>query len=169
MKKNKGITLVSLSVTVILLIIISSILVIDIQESLDIKNFQKMKSDIELLKDKVLEYYIENGEIPKLCLYSNTDNIEEKSANDKQEYYVIDLLKLKDISINYGREYDKISEYINSIEESNIEQEEIAKYTDIYIIDIESFNIYYPKGIKIENTNYYTDKVDKTEIQLEEI
>lgn len=168
-KSNKGITMISLSIAVLLLIIISGVLVVNLKDGMEIKKFQNLKNDIEQLKDKATEYYISNGEIPILCKYTNTDNIGEKSINDNENYYVLDLSLLKNVSLTYGREYDKVKKYCNSVEENNIDQEEINKYTNIYIINEESLNIYYPSGIQIVDIKYYTNEVDKTNIELENI
>ena len=57
-KKNKGITLIALSITVIIILIITGVLLYASQDSMYIKKLTNMQNDIEILRDKISLYYL---------------------------------------------------------------------------------------------------------------
>ncbi len=69
---------------------------------------------------------------------------------------------MQGITLNYGKDYDTIKN----------DKDNVAKYTDVYIINENSHNIFYVKGVSIEENNvekkYYTDytKPDETTVDL---
>lgn len=99
-KSKKGITLVSLIMTVIILLILSTITVITINPSNNLGSYNKMLADISLLRDKVLIYYNKYEEIPK-----TTRSI--KLFESEIEYWEIDLNKLGGITLNFGKGFRK--------------------------------------------------------------
>ena len=62
---KKGITLVSLVVTIVILLILSTVSIYGIKSSNNINPYNEMIADINLLEDKILVYYNKYGEIPK--------------------------------------------------------------------------------------------------------
>ena len=107
----KGITLVSLIVTIVVMLIVISITGNVSYERFKINKFNKMKNDIELLSDKVNNYYLTYNEIPvvkegenNLVKYEYTTLNFSKNVNDNENYYIINLSAMKDISLNYGKE-----------------------------------------------------------------
>ena len=123
-KSNKGITLVALISTVIILLILSGVTITGINNSNGVGRYNNMVADIKLLKDKCLVYFNKYGEIPK------TENI---VTIDDIDYYEIDLSKLDNITLNYGKEYNKAENLSNS--------------SDVYVIN-SNLDIYYLKGIE---------------------
>ena len=156
MKKfnEKGISLVTLTVAIVLMIIISSVLIYNAQVGTKVKNLNKMYNDIEVLSDKISTYYSTYGAIPASIKYTNTNAIQtisdskQLSPNDNENYYIIDLSALENFSLNYGREYEGINE-------TNVNDK-----SDIYIINEQSHHIYYVKGITLDNIKYYTNDTD---------
>lgn len=136
-KNSNGITLVSLVITIAVMIIIASITVSTSMDRFEINNLNKMINDIEFLKEKVSNYYLKYNELP---VVKDTDNnsIEYTNINfsvdtdDNEKYYIIDLEAMGDIALNYGKEG---FENLNSSD-------------DVYIINEETHNIYYVKGIE---------------------
>lgn len=163
-KQEKGITLSTLVITIIVLLILTSTLIYNTKGSINIQNRTKLYNDIELLKEKVSEYYNEYGEIPAKIEYTNIGNLSNilSKNNDTGKFYVIDLEAMKGITLNYGKDYEKIKDNANSAN----------SYQDVYIINKNSHNIFYVKGVTVTSnditTTYYTDytQPDETVVDL---
>lgn len=139
MKKENGITLVSLIITIVLMFIIAGTTVYTSMDRFEINKLKKMYNDIELLSDKVASYYLKYNVLPIKEQYSTTLNF-DKNANDSGDYYIIDLEALEGISLNYGKEG------FESPNESD----------DVYIINEKTHQIYYVKGIEMKGLTYHT-------------
>ena len=170
MKKNiraqKGITMITLSIAIIILVIVSNILVYNAKDSVYLDHLEKMYSDTETLRDKVIEYSIQYEALPantevEYSLDGKDDLKENWISSEELEgkFYVIDLKTLEDVSLNYGRDYEKITQEMSS--------SAISKLEDIYIVSDVSQNVYYVKGISVEGKKYYSDREkDETVIEL---
>lgn len=155
-KNNKGITLVSLVIVIVVMFIIASITVNISFDRFEINNLKKMLSDLELLEDKVNNYYLEYNELP-IVRDSENNAIKytykslgfEENSGDNDNYYIINLEALdKGIALNYGK--DGFEKQNNS--------------DDVYIINEQSHNIYYAKGIEMKGKYYYSF-IDNSEIE----
>lgn len=165
---NKGITLISLIVTVIILLLITSAIIYNSKNQISIKKIDNLYIDIDTIKTKINDYYLNYGELPVLCEYlSQNDfidllntNANAESAtlsyssvinpNDGDEYYVIDLEKLDGLTLNYG--YDDEYKTIKAnggYTTSSVEDE-------IYVINGLTHQIYFPHGIFVDDVMYYT-------------
>ena len=164
--QNKGITLVALMVTVIVLLMISTVGIYTSLDRFELNDYKKMKSYLELLEDKVSDYYLKYEGLPILKLDSNpyvfdyvnylsglTNNNQEPATNaiDNGTYYILDLEALGNITLNYGKDFEK---YKSNNVVQNVD-------TDIYIINEESHTIYYVKGIKMDDVIYHYIKKDE--------
>lgn len=127
LNSQKGITIISLIVTVIVLLILATIIVTDTDTGAEYKKYKLMCADVELLEDKILIYYNEYGKLP---VTGNVIDVSE-IIESEHEFKQIDVSKLKNITLNY---------------EANS-----------FIIDTISFEIYYKDGINYENKIYYTN------------
>lgn len=148
-KEEKGIALVSLIITIAVMTVIASTVVYMSLDRFEINNLRKMYNDIELLQDKVSNYYLKYGVLPVLrdntntpILYPNTNLNFEKNSADNSVYYILDLEVMEGISLNYGEFGFKNA---NSSE-------------DVYIINEESHTIYYVMGIEMEGVKYHSTK-----------
>ncbi len=146
MKKQNGITLVSLIITIVLMLMIAGTTVYTSTNRFKINNLKKMQNDIELLSDKVSSYYLKYGGLPVLRDASNQEVVYTFSAinfetnrNDDANYYIIDLEAIGNITLNYGEEGYKNP---NASE-------------DVYIINGKTHTIYYIKGIEYTDGNIY--------------
>ena len=113
-----------------------------------------MQADIENLRDKVSNYYAGYGKIPAdmNVEYTNVNNINSISeAVDTGKFYVIDLSAMENVTLNYGKDYEKIK----NGEASSSEQ--INALTDLYIINETSHNVFYVEGIEAGDERFYTD------------
>lgn len=125
--QNKGITLVSLIITIVILLIISGVAINGMEVSTNVAPYNNMIADITLLEDKVLVYYNKYGEIP--IIVDNNQTINERV------YYKIDVSKLENITLNYGTQDE-------------------GDETDIYLVN-ENLEVYYLKGIqKLEKIHH---------------
>lgn len=179
---NKGVTLISLILTVIIILILTSAMIFNTKNQLHMRAVQNLSMDIEKLNSKVDEYYLKYGELPKLCKFTSERNLElnsrealqikmqnnarsnggklqnELNKNDSNEYYVIDIEKLGNLSWNYGydEEYKRlknsgVTENDDMLRDGNLEIE-----TEIYIINAKTHQIYFPHGIFVDNVMYVT-------------
>lgn len=163
-KQEKGISMVSLIITIIILVILTNMLIYNAEDNIQIKSLTNLYNDIELLREKVSEYYNEYGKIPAKTQYTNISGLSNvlSTSNDTGDFYMIDLEAMQGITLNYGKDYE------------NIKNDEINadNYTDVYIINENSHNIFYVKGITIKEDDttktYYTDytQPDETTVDL---
>lgn len=160
LKNNKGVTLLVLTITIIVLLIITSITINNSKSQLGMKNVNQLYSDIESISTKVSDYYLKNNSLPifqnhaylsdssqlSLLLIANGgDSNQIINPNDDGNYYVINLSKLENLTLNYGREYNNWSD-----------SSSFQDYQDLYIINETTHQIYYPKGIKYNGNVYFT-------------
>ena len=132
-RKNKGITLISLVITIAIMLILTGVITYNFNASNEKSYYNKMVSDIEILNDKILIYYNRYGEIPKTTRVITVDGT---------VYYEIDLSKLENVTLNYGTEHGGTTA--------------LAGTSDAYVVD-EDLNVYYLKGIELNDILYHTD------------
>lgn len=156
LKSNKGITLITLVITIVVMLILSFTISINANNYIERTKKANLDTDLQRLQEKVEIYYSKNKEIPMLNKYTNVAMLEKKE-NDNENYYVIDLDKLEGIELNYGKDFEKAKQL----------EGEIADLLDIYIINEESHVIYYPKGVEFDNKMYYTLVGDQSKISNE--
>lgn len=172
MKKNKGITMVSLVITIIILLILASI-------SIGVGNNVIKKSELENLKTNMLlikvkgKEYIENA---NFNLGTTIDTVAEEEKNNRiqkakeklkgeeiQEESIFNgniNLTMDNITIdntNYIYYYKLTTQNLKDIGFSNVESDEnngwyIIKY-DIKNVQVEVYNT---KGFEKEGKKYYT-------------
>ncbi len=171
-KGQRGITLIALSITILVLIIISSITITTGIQKLELKSINNLESDIDSLYAKVLEYYLKNESLPILVnqymdskehfealLLQNVNAFSGEgpedlvNPNDSGAYYVIDLSKLEGLIINYGSNYKNWNMSSSSQDIQNI-----------YVINETTLQIYYPQGIRYEDEIYFTKTMPEQEI-----
>ena len=138
LKSKKGITIISLIVTIVVMLILTATIISDTYTGSDYKKYKNMCSDIDLLEDKILMYYKQYGNLPLASETSKTIPKDE-AFNPEHTYCEIDINKLKNITLNYGKKEDD-----NDI-------------NNIFVIDTDNFEVYYLKGIEYEGTIYYTN------------
>lgn len=117
-----------------------------------------MYNDIKILKDKIEIYYAKYGTMPIIkTRYTNVSNIKGININDNDEYYVIDLEAIDNLTLTYGKDYKAYKEQGNQSKE------------DLYIVNEKSHTIYYVKGIELDNNKYYTIPDEYTKIEIPEV
>lgn len=111
---------------------------------------------------------LRNGQIPIKMQYGNINSMKEagiiSQAVDTGAFYVLDLSALENLTLNRGQDFEKIK---NATE---LTQEQMTDYTDLYIINEASHNIFYVEGVTIDNETFYTDysvqEIDKVSVNL---
>lgn len=175
MKNNKGITMISLVITIIVLLIVTSITIYNGVEQLGIKRVNSLYADIDSISTKVADYYLKNESLP---IYENNKYVDSKeelealfrrngatenitNVNDGEDYYVLKLSKLDNLTLNYGEDY--------------IDWEDTSTADDIqnlYIINSVTHQIYFPHGVRSGNDYYFVRSTDEnvvSPIELEDI
>ena len=163
LKNAKGISLISLSIAVIVILVITSIIIYNVKDNLKIERLKNMQNDISNLSDKIETYYAQYGAIPAKEEYTNSESLANidviSDVVDIGKFYMIDLEALDNLTLNYGEDY---KEWKNGVD--------VNILSDLYIINETSHNIFYVQGIKIEDEIFYTDytkdDIDKTGVAL---
>ena len=170
-KENKGITLISVVLSIIVLLVLTSIIIYNVQDNFKIEKLGKLESDIANLRDKISIYYSQYEDIPAKAEYTNTGNIDSiSSVVDIGKFLVIDLGAIDNLTLNYGKDYEKVKNLSNFKSGNTLTSSEMRENTDLYIINETSHNIFYVKGVSINNhmyyTDYYKDEKDVAPVQL---
>lgn len=183
MKKNyknqKGISLLSLSIAIIVLLVIVGTVLFNVRSNLGLQRVKSMQADIENLRGKVANYYLQYGSLPILNRYEGnikretkidssviSDVVENASNNllDTGDYYIIDLKAMDNITLTYGEDYEKLKD--ETVE--NIQNLKNGTLTDVYIINSVSHNIFYVPGITYDGKTYYTQYQDEEKEKIGE-
>ena len=151
--KESGITLITLTVAVTILILLSAMLVYNAKNGIKLRTLKFMQNDIEMLDNKVNSYYIKYGKLPVEYEYLGKMEF-EPGPNDSEKYYLIDIDVLDGLTLNYGADYNTVKSALAG--NSTI----TGIYDDIYIINEQSHHIYYVKGVNVDGVMYYTNDVD---------
>lgn len=147
---KKGISLIALIITIIVITILAAVMIPNGVDKIDSAKLASFNSDIMTLKQEIDNYMIINGlDYPvkkdtngNYIVYSISNNPtlmdETTKKNDNNDtFYIVDLQKL---------EFD------------NLDQGVGATIDDYYIVTKNSRNVYYSKGIKIGNIVYHTKR-----------
>ena len=151
-KEPKGISLLALTITILVMGVITSTLVYNAKDGIEIRRYKNLENDIEILTSKVEAYYLKNGELPllksngELVLYSGNPNFKrQQQPNDNEAYYIINLNNIGGITLNYGKGFFDIKTV-----------DDTKKVNDVYIINQQSHRIYYAEGVRVESDYIFT-------------
>ena len=170
--ENKGVTLVALTVTIIVILIMTGTVLYNSGSQTSLNRLNRLYIDISNLNTKIDSYYLNYGELPVLTeyiskteleallqknaqdenatIYSRFDDEEILNPNDGEEYYVIDLEKLDGLTINYG--YDE--QYMEVKQNGEITASSVED--ELYIINKTTHQIYFPKGIEVSGDMFFS-------------
>lgn len=167
LKNEKGVTLIVLTITIIVLLIITGIMISNSKSQLAIKKVNNLYADIDAISTKVSDYYLKNNSLPVfsnvylnssnelgLLLIANGGERSVINSNDDGPYYVLDLSKLDNLTLNYGKDYQNWNDAST-----------FQTYQDLYIINNVTHQIYYPKGIDYKGNVYFTKVIKDTDIE----
>ena len=140
LNSNNGITIISLVVTIVIILILSGVVVSNVNIRADIGKLNNMYADLTLLEEKVLTYYNRYNVIPKndIDFMTQEDIINtlgnNRNINDNDIYYILDISKLETVTTNFGSQ---------------------STEDDVYIINDKTLTIYYLKGIEYKGEYHY--------------
>lgn len=152
-KDEKGITLVTLALTIIVLSMISIPIAINANNIFKVNSLSQYKDDLTILNESISQIYPQTEDISEIGPVYTGDLVQiKKNPNDNNVYYIIDMDKLhREIIKKTGTDivYLNHGEANYGIKPGNTEFSD-----DIYIINEQSRTIYYVKGY--ENTDGQT-------------
>lgn len=159
LRQEKGVSLITLAAAIIVIGIVTSLLLYNMRDTTDITNLTSMYTDIDNLTNKVVNYYSTYGQIPALRKTGIDTKINSWSdspigVNDTGDFLVLDLSALDNLTLNYGQDFETVN---------NSSVTDIGSYTNLYVINENSHNIFYLKGVRVEGKMYYTNKDKDTE------
>lgn len=133
-KKEKGITMITLVLTVIVMMIIVSTLSFYVLNSIQTENFQNMKADILEIEGKALAYYNEKGELP--IFKEDVKTMADIGIKGNESFF----------NQNDGGEYAKVNLDLIGVTPS---------YKTTYYINTTSFTVYAVDAVSIKGTEYH--------------
>ena len=143
---DKGITLTTLVITIVVLMILSFSITASIKSTIETRNYNGIKEDIINLSEEIKVYYLNNGELPidtsktyDLKEYGVPDS--DINPNDEGNYYRIKTSLLSDVILNNG-----------GLENN----EENADTDDMYVVNESSMTVYYLAGAILDGKRHYT-------------
>lgn len=141
MKNEKGITLIILIITILILVIVTSILAFNAIDSVEVSNITKLNSDVKTLESRIATYFVENDALPvkgaSMTKSQLSAVMDDLNSNDGELYYALDLSKLDNPTLYYGRGEGTYSK-------------------DIYIVNADTHTVYYLTGVEYEGALYHT-------------
>lgn len=152
--KSRGITLVALVFTIIISLILLSISIVTIKNSIDKSALSNFGNEINDIQDATKSYYILNNALPK------KENVNKLTKND-----VLNLVGT-DNQASFSNELtqnnDNTSDEFYQIDISKLGIENTTKglatngANDVYVVSYPSLTVYYLKGVKANKTMYYS-------------
>lgn len=146
MKSQKGVTLMILMATVVIMAIVAGTINYNTKSAVKTNEYYSMCADIELLDEKIALYYLQNNSLPITGEPIGLENIcndeavrkENENPNNSNKIYRIDIGKLDNLSLTNSE----------------------------YFIDEQSHTIYYLYGVTFDNYTYYTVPLDYQKVEL---
>jgi len=139
LKEEKGITLIALVVTLVVLSIMVTAMTSGVRTSLESRNFNNIQEEIKNLEEATKLYYEHNNGLP--------DSIKKIIATNPGvltgEFYVIqgdNTQAYSDLGLSFDKFYYGKGTVANE---------------DVYCIHTTTLDVYYLKGIEINGTKYY--------------
>lgn len=168
-KSDKGVTLIILTLTIIVLVLITGVTIGNLNGQLALKKLNNLYGDIDSISTKVSDYYLKNNSLPvydnkylskenlKLLFTSKGQDDAFVNINDNDNYYVLNLSKLENLTLNYGRDYKKWPE-----------SGQYDECQDLYIINEQTHQIYYPEGVEYQGDMFFT-RENSNNVQIEKV
>ena len=149
--KKKGITLITITISITILAFIAGAVIFNTVNLVGKTQLSKFSEELELIEDKIEEYYVLNGVYPVLTetTYSSTQ-IAMINTNGKSEMLTEEIKKNHDEnSTFYLIDYERIQVKL-------LERGLKVTPDDIYVVAKETNTVYYLKGVEIEEKVYFS-------------
>lgn len=129
-KRNKGVTLMIMVITIIIMGILLATVMYNVQKRNKMSSLDYLYTDLTILEGKYKGYYQQHHYIPVEQIYTGDTSFKvQMNPNDNEKYYVVDVQKLDNVSL---------------------------KTSGTFIINEKTLSVYYPSGVTIDGTTYYT-------------
>lgn len=130
-KKNKGVTLITVVFTVVIMSILLATLMYNANNRNKMSKLDYLYTDLSILEEKYKLYYQQYDYIPVEEIYTGeTSQFEDtKNPNDSNNYYVVNVEKLNNVSL---------------------------KTSGTFIINEKTLTVYFVQGITVDGITYYT-------------
>lgn len=140
---EKGVTMLTVTLTVVVLIVILSVVTFYVSNSIHMEQFQNMRADIREIESKALTYYVEKGVLPVYGI--DKDHLDNRKTrydmNGDDEFF----------NPNDGDVYAKVNVDLIGV---------VPAYNTTYYINMDSLTVYAIDTISIANKNYPRPKDD---------
>lgn len=154
MIKKQGITMVVLVATVVIAVIIMSASVLAIKNSTKNATLSTFREELVNISQAVENYYLLNKAMPTYDQNSNSysvDEIENLTLSKQAFNEEINLNNEEENTSFYKVDLSKIN--VNKTVRGNKKNNDES---DIYIVAYPSFNVYYLKGLNVDNVYYFS-------------
>ncbi len=143
MKSNRGVTLLTMGIAVIIILIILSTIFFNVTSKMRAQELDNLYNDLTILSDKVNIYYNKYGNLPIKEEYTQISNIptEILNPNDYGKYYIVDLSAMENLSLN------------TAVTEENV-----------FVVNEGSHTVYFPSGVNLDGVIYYRLPEEYTEV-----
>ncbi len=160
MNTKRGVSLVILVITLIVMIILTSVIVMRTDNSIFLAQRNDFITELEVIQDKIKEYYLLVGRLPVVPGVGY--NKEELLAKNSAYAY-----ELENEIVENGDENNSFLEVqLSILDVSTNERGKRQIETDVFIVATNTLNVYYLAGFEIEDKIRFSlvTLVDKKEI-----
>ena len=146
-KRNKGITLISVILAVIVILIIIGTITYSSRSSFQMKKLENLYSDIDSLNDSMSIYYVKNSQLP---VYYSSYNVDGSKADAYQ------VFTIKNEEITEG------TYYLNFKEENREPGKTYSDFVNYAIIDMSKIGGY-GSALNLNNVNNVPEGIENGE------
>ena len=152
MNKKRGVTILVLVITIIVLAILAGASIKGVANVLDKANKQNFVTELKTLQDKTKEYYITFGELP-------VDKTKSYTVQQLFDLYT-DEIELKSIKNEVNKNSDNEAVFykldLNELEVETEKRGKSATSKDIFVVSSYNYNVYYLQGEVIEDKIHFS-------------
>lgn len=149
MENKKGINLVVLTITIIVMSILATMITINMQNSVDNANVVAFTEELRNILDATNVYYLENGTYPISASYTR-----EEFLNLTAEDNIHGLQDEMTLNKEDSTSFFKVD--LNLIKSSGGLFSDLGEQYNVYVINEDATNIYYPTGYTVGKETYYS-------------
>jgi len=149
MDDKKGINLVALTITIVVLSILATMITINTQNSVDNANLVAFAEELRSILDATNVYYLENGTYPISESYTREEFLNLATGDNFQGLQEEMTLNKEDSTI-----FLKVN--LNLIKSSGGLFYGLGEQYNVYVINEDATNIYYPTGYIVGEESYYS-------------
>lgn len=150
---KKGISLMVLVVTIIILSILAGIVVFSAKDAIDISKEASFKTNIAKIQDAAIEYYATRGELP---VKENAVALTNAELLTKANLSTVAHETLSQAITSNGDNDSKF--YVLDIEKLNVSKSvyDITKKSEVLYINDEGTHVYYITGFRVGEEIHFT-------------